>query len=67
MLVLCFLTVVAAAATTVGLVGKILTRDPGVTAYQNFTAFIQNKQKQKPQTPPPPPPPPKVVFKSPPN
>jgi len=50
MLVLCFLTVVAAAATTVGLVGKILTRDPGVTAYQNFTAFIQNKQTNKNKT-----------------
>lgn len=61
MLVLCFLIIIAAAAAAVGLFGKILTRDPGVTAFQNFTAFIKkNKTKSKKN-----PPACKVVFKIP--
>lgn len=62
MLVLCFLIIIAAAAAAVGLFGKILTRDPGVTAFQNFTAFIKNKTKQKAKKTPPAS---KVVFKIP--
>lgn len=50
MLVLCFSIAIAATAITVGLVGNILIRDPGVNACQHFTAFIKKKKA-------------KVVFK----
>lgn len=47
MLALGFFIVIAAAAITVELVGKILIRDAGITAYQHFAAFMKKKKKKK--------------------